>query len=116
MLGCSPVHSGEAALFSTAGSGISAPTMGGAPHCHMKKTAQCSCTGLFSTNLPAVGLEPTRPRGQQILSLPCMPFHHAGILMFVLWGHAGRQGNTLPYSRVDLTLGVSGSSVLGDGG
>lgn len=28
--------------------------------------------------MPAVGLEPTRPRGQQILSLPCMPFHHAG--------------------------------------
>ena len=28
--------------------------------------------------MPAVGLEPTRPREQQILSLPCMPFHHAG--------------------------------------
>ncbi len=29
--------------------------------------------------VPAEGLEPSRPRGQQILSLPCMPFHHAGL-------------------------------------
>lgn len=28
--------------------------------------------------LPAVGLEPTRPLGQQILSLPRLPFRHAG--------------------------------------
>ena len=32
--------------------------------------------------MPAVGLEPTRPRRQQILSLPCMPFHHAGGLFY----------------------------------
>ena len=29
--------------------------------------------------LPAVGLEPTRPLGQQILSLPRLPFRHAGL-------------------------------------
>ena len=28
--------------------------------------------------VPAVGLEPTRPLGQQILSLPRLPFRHAG--------------------------------------
>lgn len=36
-----------------------------------------------SKHMPAVGLEPTRPREQQILSLPCMPFHHAGAYIFV---------------------------------
>ena len=33
----------------------------------------------FFTIVPAVGLEPTRPLGQQILSLPRLPFRHAGI-------------------------------------
>jgi len=33
----------------------------------------------FSQIVPAVGLEPTRPLGQQILSLPRLPFRHAGI-------------------------------------
>ena len=28
--------------------------------------------------VPKVGLEPTRPCGQEILSLPCLPFHHSG--------------------------------------
>ena len=94
----------------------SAPPPWVAPPTAKKETRQKGGAFVDEFLLPAVGLEPTRPRGQQILSLPCMPFHHAGVLMFVLRGHAGRQGNTLPYSKVDLTLGVSGSSVLGDGG
>jgi membrane-associated phospholipid phosphatase len=36
--------------------------------------------------VPAEGLEPSRHRWQQILSLPCMPFHHAGGESFLLWG------------------------------
>ena len=28
--------------------------------------------------VPAAGLEPARPYGQEILSLMCLPFHHAG--------------------------------------
>ena len=28
--------------------------------------------------VPAAGLEPARPFGQEILSLRCLPFHHAG--------------------------------------
>jgi hypothetical protein len=28
--------------------------------------------------VPGVGFEPTRPRGQRILSPPCLPFHHPG--------------------------------------
>jgi hypothetical protein len=35
--------------------------------------------------LPAEGLEPSSHRWQQILSLPCMPFHHAGGGSFLLW-------------------------------
>ena len=34
---------------------------------------------VFLKIVPAVGLEPTRPLGQQILSLPRLPFRHAGI-------------------------------------
>ena len=30
--------------------------------------------------VPGAGLEPARPCGQQILSLPCIPFHHPGFL------------------------------------
>ena len=30
--------------------------------------------------VPVVGLEPTRPRGQQILSLHRLPFRHTGML------------------------------------
>ena len=30
--------------------------------------------------VPKVGLEPTRPRGHQILSLACLPFHHFGLI------------------------------------
>ena len=29
--------------------------------------------------VPAAGLEPARPFGQEILSLRCLPFHHAGL-------------------------------------
>lgn len=29
--------------------------------------------------VPREGLEPSRPCEQQILSLPCLPFHHQGI-------------------------------------
>ncbi|VVT21033.1 hypothetical protein RV134_310301 [Roseovarius sp. EC-HK134] len=28
--------------------------------------------------VPAAGLEPARPYGREILSLMCLPFHHAG--------------------------------------
>ena len=28
--------------------------------------------------VPAAGLEPARPSGLEILSLLCLPFHHAG--------------------------------------
>ena len=28
--------------------------------------------------VPGAGLEPASPYGQEILSLPCMPFHHPG--------------------------------------
>jgi hypothetical protein len=31
--------------------------------------------------VPAAGLEPARPYGQEILSLQCLPFHHAGQLV-----------------------------------
>ena len=30
------------------------------------------------THVPGAGLEPARPRGQRILSPPCLPFHHPG--------------------------------------
>lgn len=30
------------------------------------------------TSVPREGLEPSRPCEQQILSLPCLPFHHQG--------------------------------------
>ena len=33
----------------------------------------------YAKILPAVGLEPTRPLGQQNLSLPRLPFRHAGM-------------------------------------
>lgn len=32
----------------------------------------------YSNLVPSEGLEPSRPCGQQILSLPCLPFHHKG--------------------------------------
>lgn len=45
------------------------------PHVYNKKES------LFSNKLSSVpreGLEPSRPCEQQILSLPCLPFHHQG--------------------------------------
>jgi hypothetical protein len=33
--------------------------------------------------VPAAGLEPARPCGQEILSLRCLPFHHAGTELFL---------------------------------
>ena len=33
--------------------------------------------------VPREGLEPSRPCEQQILSLPCLPFHHQGIFEIV---------------------------------
>ena len=36
----------------------------------------------FDILVPAVGLEPTRPLGQQILSLPRLPFRHAGMICY----------------------------------
>ena len=42
--------------------------------------------------MPAEGLEPSSHRWQQILSLPCMPFHHAGGESFLLCRTKSRQG------------------------
>ena len=39
---------------------------------------------IFLKIVPAVGLEPTRPLGQQILSLPRLPFRHAGEIEYCL--------------------------------
>lgn len=30
--------------------------------------------------MPAVGFEPTRPEGHQVLSLARLPFHHTGLV------------------------------------
>ena len=39
-------------------------------------------TNRFTEKVPAVGLEPTRGCPQQILSLPRLPFRHAGLGIF----------------------------------
>ena len=31
--------------------------------------------------MPRAGLEPARPYDQEILSLPCLPLHHRGLLV-----------------------------------
>ena len=94
-----PIHSDEAVLFLTfAGSGISGRPRHPPPTAK-KETRQKGGALVDGFLLPAVGLEPTRPRGQQILSLPCMPFHHAGAVLFVLWGCAGRQGDGASWGR-----------------
>ena len=35
----------------------------------------------MSSSVPREGLEPSRRCRQQILSLPCLPFHHQGLIM-----------------------------------
>lgn len=47
------------------------------------------CAGFILSNnslfgaVPRMGLEPTRPIGQQILSLLCLPFHHRGVIAVI---------------------------------
>lgn len=52
--------------------------------------------------MPAEGLEPSSHRWQQILSLPCMPFHHAGDVSSIYYG-LDRESSLGPWS-VDLRL------------
>lgn len=35
---------------------------------------------LLPDSVPAVGFEPTRPEGHQVLSLARLPFHHTGVV------------------------------------
>ena len=45
--------------------------------CNLWQKERRSCDRRF---VPREGLEPSRPCEQQILSLPCLPFHHQGLL------------------------------------
>ena len=49
---------------------------------------------LLETVVPAAGLEPARPSGLEILSLLCLPFHHAGNVRHNSAGE--RHGNPVP--------------------
>ena len=49
--------------------------------CGLDKQKQNIClpTNVLFLLVPVAGVEPARPCGQKILSLPCLPFQHTGI-------------------------------------
>ena len=50
--------------------------------CMLGQKERRSCDRRF---VPREGLEPSRPCEQQILSLPCLPFHHQGLSLMGYW-------------------------------
>lgn len=47
----------------------------------VSKTAVPTITPSRTNMVPVEGFEPPIPFGQQILNLPCIPFHHTGVIL-----------------------------------